>query len=101
MRRSHWIDAVGAARAAGASRGGGRTPRLDLGMVGPGSRERGGHLPAGMGRPCDAGSRDTGGTNRFRGSVYRVQRDSDWWGNSVVNKNHVFVAKIKKLSLTY
>jgi hypothetical protein len=28
------------------------------------------------------------GTNRFRGSVYRVQRDSDWWGNSVVNKKN-------------
>jgi Carboxypeptidase regulatory-like domain len=26
------------------------------------------------------------GTNRIRGSVYHVQRDSDWWGNSVVNK---------------
>ncbi len=28
------------------------------------------------------------GTNRFRGSVYRVQRNSDWWGNSVVNKKN-------------
>ena len=28
------------------------------------------------------------GTNRFRGSVYDVQRNSDWWGNSVVNKKN-------------
>jgi hypothetical protein len=28
------------------------------------------------------------GTNRFRGSAYMVQRNSDWWGNSVVNKKN-------------
>src|SRR5436190_534883 len=28
------------------------------------------------------------GTNRFRGSAYLVQRNSDWWGNSVVNKKN-------------
>ena len=28
------------------------------------------------------------GTNRFRGSVYDVERNSDWWGNSVVNKKN-------------